>query len=105
MDTGIIPAGKNGIFNIIMFKINLFHYPKKSRYRTRTIITRGLYIFYSFFQCGLESRAVNITDNLCTKQGIPRFMIHSGFKSRAGYNGMCMVYILIISMTLIFMLM
>ena len=38
-------------------------------YRTRAIITRGLYIFYPIFQCGLLSRAVNITDKLCTKLG------------------------------------
>ena len=39
------------------------------KYRTRAIISRGLYIFYPIFQCGLYCRAVNITDNLCTKQG------------------------------------
>ena len=41
----------------------LFHY------RTRAIITRGLYIFYPNFHCGLYCRAVSVTDNLCTKQG------------------------------------
>ena len=35
-------------------------------YRTRAIITRGLYIFYPIFQCGLKSREVNITDHLST---------------------------------------
>ena len=40
-----------------------------STYRTRAIITRGLYIFYPIFHCGLYCRAVSITDNLCTKQG------------------------------------
>ena len=38
-------------------------------YRTRAIITCGLYIFYPIFHCGLYCRDVNITDNLCTKQG------------------------------------
>ena len=38
-------------------------------YRTRAIISRGLYIFYNIFHCGLYCRAVSITDNLCTKQG------------------------------------
>ena len=38
-------------------------------YRTRAIISRGLYIFYPIFNCGLYCRAVSITDNLCTKQG------------------------------------
>ena len=32
-------------------------------YRTRAIISRGLYIF----RCGLYCRAVSVTDNLCTK--------------------------------------
>ena len=53
-------------------------------YCTRAIITRRLYIFYPIFQCGLQSRAVNTTDNLCTKQGNAglynqeRFQIKSG---------------------------
>ena len=38
-------------------------------YHPRAIISCGLYIFYPIFQCGLYCRAVNITDNLCTKQG------------------------------------
>ena len=38
-------------------------------YRTCAIITRGLYIFYPIFHCGLYCRAVSVTDNLCTKQG------------------------------------
>ena len=37
--------------------------------RTLAIISLGLYIFYPSIQCGLYTRAVNITDNLCTKQG------------------------------------
>ena len=49
-----------------------------------------------------QSRAVDLTDNLCTKQGNvglksgvynqDQFQIKSGFKSREGYNGMCMVF-------------
>ena len=37
-------------------------------YPTRAIITRGLYIFYLIFYCGLYSREVNVTDSLCTKK-------------------------------------
>ena len=40
----------------------------KTRYRTRAIISRGLYNFYPIFQCGLYCRAVNITDSLCTRK-------------------------------------
>ena len=40
-----------------------------TEYRTRSIITRGLYIFYHIFHCGLYCRAASVTDNLCTKQG------------------------------------
>ena len=39
------------------------------KYRTSAIISRGLYNFYPIFHCGLYSKAANITDNLCTKQG------------------------------------
>ena len=82
-------------------------------YRMRTIISCGLYNFYPIFHCGLYSKAANITDNLCNKQGNSskksavynqerlifekiyvvnkeilqknlRFIIKSGFKSRAG---------------------
>ena len=35
----------------------------------RSIITRGLYIFYPIFNCGLYERAVYITVNLCTNNG------------------------------------
>ena len=38
-------------------------------YRTRAIISRGLYIFYNIFHCGLYCRAVTITINLYTEQG------------------------------------
>ena len=41
----------------------------QTKYRTRAIKTRGLYIFYPIFHCGLYCRAVSVTDNLCTKQG------------------------------------
>ena len=36
----------------------------------RAIISRGLYIFYTAFHCGLYRRAVSVTDNIhvCTKQ-------------------------------------
>ena len=38
-------------------------------YRRLVIINRALYIFHPIFQYGLQSRDINITDNLCTKQG------------------------------------
>ena len=66
-------------------------------YRTCAIISRGLYNFYPIFYYGLYSKAANITDQLCTKKwlffkNILRFIIKSGFKSRAGYNGARTVY-------------
>ena len=42
--------------------------PSKKVYLTRAIKTRGLYIFYPIFHCGLYWRAVYITGNLCTKK-------------------------------------
>ena len=42
--------------------------------RTIAIISRGLYIFYPIFHC-----AVNIRDNLCSKQG-------NSSKKNAVYN-------------------
>ena len=49
----------------VILKLLLNH---QSKFRTRAIITRGLYIFYLIFYCGLYSREVNITDSLCTKK-------------------------------------
>ena len=46
---------------IVIFKVIRY------TYRTRAIITRGLYIFYPIFHCSLYCRAVCVTDNLCTK--------------------------------------
>ena len=46
----------------------------------RAIITRGLYISYPIFHCGLNWIAVYITDYLCTRNGNPSFFklkIHS----------------------------
>ena len=42
---------------------------KLGTYRTHTIITCGLYIFYIIFYCGSYCRVVSVTDNLCAKQG------------------------------------
>ena len=47
---------------------------QKDTYHTRAIISRGLYIFYPIFHCGLYCRAVSITDILCTKQGNSSFL-------------------------------
>ena len=38
-------------------------------YYMRAITTRGLYISYPIFHCGLYCKLVGVTDNLCTKQG------------------------------------
>ena len=38
-------------------------------YHTRTIITRGLYIFYPIFHCCLYCRVVSVADSLFSKQG------------------------------------
>ena len=51
-------------------------------YRSRAILSRGLYSFYPIFHCGSYCRAVSITDNLCIKQWILHFL---GLKS-AVYN-------------------
>ena len=37
---------------------------RRSVYRTRAIITRGLYLFYPIFHCGLYCRAVYIVERL-----------------------------------------
>ena len=69
----------------------------KNSYRTRAIISRGLYIYYPIFHCCLYSRVVNIRDNSCIKQENSSknqwFIIKSGFKSRVDYNGVCTVCI------------
>ena len=58
-------------------------------YCKHAIIRRGFYIFCPIFQCGFKSRAVNITDNLWTKQGyvILKSVVKNGFKSRVDYSG------------------
>ena len=49
--------------------------PKQSKvYRTRTIISHGLYIFYPIFHCGLYCRAVNIKDNYVLNKVILQFL-------------------------------
>ena len=47
------------------------YFPKMNHKKINpyTVISRGLYIFYPIVRCGLYCRAVNITDNLCTKKG------------------------------------
>ena len=49
-------------------------YTYLSIYRTRAIISRGLYIFYPIFNCGFYCRAVSITENLCNKKKIHIFL-------------------------------
>ena len=57
----------------------------KLTYRTRAIISRGLYFFYPIFTLA----AAYIADNLCTKNGNSSFskLKIRGFKSRAAYDG------------------
>ena len=38
-------------------------------YSTHVIINHGLYFFYPFLSVVNKSRVVNMTNNLCTKQG------------------------------------
>ena len=47
-----------------------FLFTTECNYSARAIISRALYIFYTIFHCGLYCRAVGVTDNLCTNQGI-----------------------------------
>ena len=87
------------IIESCVMKSNFPLQEKSLKYRTRTIITRGLYIFYSTFHCGLYCRAErldSVTDNLCTKQENSSIFGSKirGFKSRAGYNGTRTVIIL-----------
>ena len=52
-------------------------------YRMRTIIPRGLYIFYSIFHCGLYCRAVSITEIYVLNKEILQFL---GLKSVVYYS-------------------
>ena len=63
------------------------------KYRTRVVITSVLYLFHPILHCGLNCRAVSVTDNLCTKQGNSSIFGSKirGFKSRAGYSAASMV--------------
>ena len=60
-------AAYNGGRTVLCFFFDTFQ--MFFAYCKRAIITRSLYIFYPIFHCGLYCRAVNVTDNLCTKQG------------------------------------
>ena len=51
-------------------------------YCTRTIINRGLYIFYPIFHCDLYCRVVSVKGNQCTKQENLQFLSHKS----AAYN-------------------
>jgi len=79
-------------FNFLWFCILL----KIRYYRTHAIISRDFYIFYPIFHCALYCRAVSVAGNLYTKQGNSSIFGPKicGFKSRAGYNGMCTVVLL-----------
>ena len=65
------------------------------QYPMSAIISRGLYYFYPIFQCGLYSKAANITDNLCTKHenSSKKSMVYNQerFQIKSGYNGACTV--------------
>ena len=54
-------------FNVhfVCFSTKMFlHFLAINKYRTRAIITRGLYLFYPIFHCGLYLRAVYIAERL-----------------------------------------
>jgi hypothetical protein len=60
-------------------------------YRARAIISRGLYIFIPFFTAVLNQDWLILQTIYVLNKEIllknPRFIIKSGFKSRAGYIG------------------
>ena len=58
-------------------------------YRRLVIINRALYIFHPIFQYGLQSRDINITDNLCTKQ------VNLGVKSAVSNHEQFQIKILV----------
>ena len=55
--------------NYCQCKVNVKCMINQYTYRTRAIISRGLYFFYPIF----TSAAAYITDNLCTKNGNSSF--------------------------------
>ena len=60
-------------------------------YRTRVIISRGLYIFYPFFTSAYNQQQLILkTIYLVNKEILQK---KSVYKSGAGYNGACTVYI------------
>ena len=64
----------------------------RNNYRTRAIISRGLYFFYPIFTLA----AAYITDNLCTKNGKSSFLKLKirGLETRAAYDGTRTVFII-----------
>jgi hypothetical protein len=54
--------------NCLKFKAEGREFAKILR-SLKQFTVRGLYIFDPIFHCGLYCRVVNITDNLCNKQG------------------------------------
>ena len=67
-------------------------------YHTHAIISRGLYIFYSIYSLGLILQIIYVLNKKIFKK---KFINKSGFKSRAGYNGVCMICILYISYSML----
>ena len=63
-----IPTGEQLQVSSLGFRKLNFTRNGITTYRTRAIISRGLYIFYPKFHCGLYSKAAYITDSLCTKK-------------------------------------
>ena len=67
----ILDQFRANLTNLLLMVIWAVEFPRKEdkiRYRTRTIICRGLYIFYPIFHFCLYCRAVSITDSLCKVQ-------------------------------------
>jgi hypothetical protein len=59
------------------------------RYRTRAIITRGLYIYYSIFEVHFFVFKEVFFRKFCPYLCL---VFKSGFKLRAGYDGACTVH-------------
>ena len=75
---GSVQLGEDTWSKNIQKFITVIEKYSKINYRTRAIITRGLYIFYPIFHCGLYCRAVSVTEIYALNKEILQFL---GLKS------------------------
>ena len=61
-DVNVLKSKKVYVHDVIF--LNPKKYTEILIYRTRAIITRGLYYFYPIFHCGLYMRAVYTSERL-----------------------------------------